>query len=238
MIKKVLFRLDKKNYWEEGDLNTCSGMIKEEDLKNCGNKVKAHSGKEFAVMDANFLDKMEKIKRGAQAIMEKDAAYMILNAGVDKNSVVLDAGTGSGKFAAYLGKYCKKVYSYEVNEGNVALAKKNMEFLGIENVEIKLKDIYEGIDEKDLDAVFLDLTWPWKALEHVEKALKNGGTLVIYTPSVPQVMEFEREVKRFSFIKIKIVELLEREWYSEELKVRPKSQMQGHTAFLCFYRKV
>jgi len=238
MIKKVLFRNDKKYYWSEGDLSTSSGIVKEKDLKNCEDKVKAHSGKEFDVMSANFMDSVEKIKRGVQAIMEKDIGVMLVNAGVGKDSVVLDAGTGSGKLAAFLGRFCKKVYSYDIDEGSINLANKNFEFLNINNVEVKLKDIYKGIDEKNLDAIFLDVTHPWKALGNVAKALKNGGSLVVYVPTISQVIEFEREVKNFKFIKVKIIELLEREWYSEGLKVRPKSQMQGHTAFLCFYRKV
>ena len=107
-----------------------------------------------------------------------------------------------------------------------------MDFLGIDNVELKEGDVYENIDEKDVDALTLDLPEPWRVNT---SCVKNGGTIIVYLPTIHQVMEFcERSQDHVE----KVVELLEREWHVLGRKVRPKSQMQGHTGFIIIVRKI
>ncbi|MDD5331889.1 MAG: methyltransferase domain-containing protein [Candidatus Nanoarchaeia archaeon] len=236
MIKKILMRLGKKYYWEQGDLHTDSGVVKEEDLKKNTNRVNAHSGKELIMFDANFTDNIEKIKRGPQAMMEKDIGYIITRTGIDKNSVVLEAGTGSGKLTIYLARLVKKVHSYDTDESNLNLAKKNIALFDLKNVDLKNKDVYENIDEKDLDLVVLDLPEPWNALDNVYDSLKSGSYLVVYVPSVTQVIQLVENLKD-KFVLDEVIEIMKRDWFVEGLKVRPKSEMQ-YTAFMIFVRKV
>ena len=236
-MKKILIRKDKKYYWDKGDLHTESGVVKEEDIKNSVKTVKAHSGKELFVAPALFIDKIEKIKRDPQSILEKDIAIILTYTSIDKDSVVLEAGTGSGKLTSFLARIAKKVYSYDINKDNINLAKKNLEFLDINNVEMKNKDVYEGIDEKELDLIVLDLPTPWRAVKNCYDSLKQGAFLVSYLPTIPQVIEFMNEVNKYDFLIIKTVELIEREWIVEGQRTRPKSSLQ-HTAFLTFVRKL
>ena len=232
MIKKILIRNDKKLYWKEGDLHSSAGVIKEEDLLNAGNSVKTHSGKEFVVFDANFVDQLNKIKRGPQTLVLKDLGYILINSGVGKDSLVVDAGTGCGLLAAVMGKYAQKVVSYDKNKDNLRLAEKNLKFLGIDNVELKEGDVYEGVEETNVDVLTLDLPEPWRV---DTSFVKNGGTVLVYLPTITQVQEFCSNCKDHVE---KVVELIEREWYVQGKKVRPKSQMLGHTAFLIVVRKV
>ncbi|MEM4266847.1 MAG: hypothetical protein QW404_02220 [Candidatus Nanoarchaeia archaeon] len=118
------------------------------------------------------------------------------------------------------------------------MAQKNIENLEIKNVELKKKDIYEGIDEKEADLILLDLPEPWRVLRHAEKTLKSGKFLVAYLPTTTQVEELIKESEGKEFLQEKVVELLEREWHVEGKKVRPKSKMIGHTGFLVFLRKI
>lgn len=236
MIRKVLLRLGKLYYWTEGDLHTNYGVVKEKDIKNCKNTVKSHTDKEFLVFDANFIDQLEKIKRGPAVMTKKDIGIILSNTGISKDSTVLDAGTGCGVTASFLAKFVKKVITYESNKDFFNLAKKNFEFLDTRNVEQKNFDIYEGISEKDLDLIVFDLTEPWRALKHAYKALKPGCFLVAYLPTITQVVDLIG--KSEGFLHYKTVEILEREWHVEGLKVRPKSQMIGHTGFLVFLRKI
>lgn len=236
MIRKILFRLGKFYYWTEGDLHTNSGVVKEEDLKKCKDEVKAHSGKEFLVFEANFIDQLEKLKRGPAVMTKKDIGIVIANTGIDKESTVLDAGTGCGMTAALIARFVKKVITYEKNKDFFNLAKKNFEFLELKNVEQKNKDVYEGIDEKNLDLAVLDLPEPWQALKHSHNALKSGCFLVAYLPTITQVNELLNNIE--GFLHERTIEVMEREWYIEGKKVRPKSQMIGHTGFLVFLRRV
>lgn len=236
MIKKVLFREGNKYYWFGNDLHTNFGLVKENDLKRCKGIVKSNTGKEFFVLDANFTDQLEKIKRGPAVMIQKDIGIIISNTGIDKDSVVLDAGTGCGVTAALLAKVVKKVITYEQREDFFKIAKKNFEFLGLDNVEQKLANIYDGVSERGFDLIVLDLPEPWRVLPNVCDALKQGCFLVAYLPTITQVSDLVSNSS--GFLHSKTIEVLEREWHIEGKKVRPKSQMIAHTGFLVFLRKV
>lgn len=236
-IQKVLLRNNKKYYWSSGDLHTDAGMVPEAELQQATTKVTAKSGKELHVMPANFKDNLEKATRGPQSLLEKDVGLIIAHTAIDKTQTVLEAGTGSGLLTAYLARWAKQVISYDINKEHQALAQKNLDLLDIKNVELKHADIAQVTVEQEVDVVILDLPEPEFAAKSVHKALKQGGYVVIYVPSVVQVMAATEAYKQ-EFLIEKTVELLEREWYVDEKKVRPKSDMQAHTAFMIFARKI
>jgi len=242
MVKKILMRTNPmfnkyKFYWDEGDLHTNFGTISESEFESGKGIVKSGSGKEFFCFSPSFVDQIDKIKRGPQTLLLKDIGLILMYTGVGKDSLVVDAGAGCGLLAACLGRVSKKVISYEMNNAHAKIAKRNLKFLKVDNVEVKEKNIYDGIDETDVDVLTLDLPEPWQVLPSASKALKNGAMVVTYLPSITQVHEFVNSLPE-TFLHLRTVELLEREWYISGRKVRPKSQMQGHTAFLTFVRKV
>ncbi len=237
-IKKVLYREGRYFYWRSGDLHTSHGMIKEDQMKKAEGEVETHTGVKMYALEPSFVDIMKKIRRDPQTLMPKDLAIILFYTGIDKKYKIVDAGTGCGLLAACMGRIAKEVTSYDVNAGYQKMAEENLKFLGVKNVELKNKDIYEGIDEKELDLITLDLPEPWRALKHAEKALKQSGYLVTYLPTTTQISQLVEEAKNHRFIHLKTIELMEREWHVDGKKVRPKSQMIGHTAFLSFLRKV
>lgn len=236
-MKKILLCDGREFAWEKGDLHTNFGLLKEDDIKSHG-IIESNKGKTFFVLDAEFLDKVGFMKRGPQMPFAKDVAVILFYSGVGKESKVLDSGVGSGFLTASLARIAKSVVSYEIKEDVAKLAEKNMEFLGIKNVMIKNKDIYEGIEETDLDLITLDLPEPWRVLEHACKALKNSGALVTYLPSIVQVKELVENARTKGFFVVKTIEILEREWVVNDKIVRPSHEMYGHTAFLTFLRKL
>jgi|SRR3989344_4007553 len=236
-IKKVL--IDKEGnryYWSNGNLSTHFGILKEEDIKNCSGKIMSHINKEFIIFDAGFVDKIEKIKRGPAIITKKDIGYIITNTGINRNSKIVDAGTGSGLLASFLARITPNVTTYEKNPEFFDIAKKNFKDLDLK-INLKQKDIYLGIEEKNLDLIILDLPEPWNVLGHAKKSLRNGSFLVCYLPTITQVIELVNASEK-NFILEKVVELMEREWHVEGRRVRPKSQMIAHTAFLVFLRNI
>jgi len=222
-----------KYYWEKGDLHTSFGVVKEKDIKN--GIVKSHLNKEFIVFDGSFIDKLNKIKRGPAIMLPKDIGLILSYTGINSKSKIVDAGSGCGVLAGFLGNISDNVVSYERNEDFFNLAKKNLEFLDIK-VKLKNKDIYEGIDEKNLDLITLDLTEPWEALEHAKKSLKSGGFLVCYLPNINQVEELVK--KSNGFYVEKVLENIEREWIVDEKRLRPRNMILGHTGWLVFLRRI
>ena len=235
MITKII--IDRKgniHYHKKGDFHSMFGVVKEANIKP--GIAKSDIDKDFIVFDANFADNIEKIRRGPAIAHQKDIGLIITTTGIGIGSKVVDAGSGCGKLAASLARVGCKVTSYEINPEFYQIAKENIENLKA-NVEIKNQDIYGGIEEDNLDLITLDLLEPWKAVQHAEKALKSGAFLVAYLPTITQVMEFVKSLNN-NFYLWKVSELIEREWIVDHLKVRPNSQMLGHTAFLVFVRKL
>lgn len=235
-IKKVLVCDGKKYYWSGGDLHTVAGVVKEDDIKNSVSKVFSHKGKEFLVFDSNFVDQVVKIKRGPAVMTRKDIGYVIANSGIGKDSVVVDAGSGCGVSAMFFARFVKEVVSYEMNKEFYGIAQKNVEDLGFKNITLKNKDIHLGVDELNIDLVFLDLPDPWRCLSYAYNSLRSGCFLVAYLPAITQV-EFLVSSLNDKFLHEKTVEIVEREWHVEGRKVRPKSKMIAHTGFLVFLRK-
>lgn len=240
-IKKILSAGEKWLFVRslDADYHCQYGFVKKEDLKKKdGSVVKTNMGKEMIIFSPSFIDSYRKIKRGPQIIPLKDIGLIISETGINKNSKILDAGSGSGAVVCFLGNFVKKAITYEIRDDFMEIVKENIRYLGLKNVEVKKKDIYEGIDEKNLDLIVLDLPEPWK-VKDAAQALKIGGFLVSYSPTIPQAMDFVNHILRDkAFVHYKTIEIIEREWEVDERKVRPKSRMIGHTGFLTFVRRV
>jgi tRNA (adenine57-N1/adenine58-N1)-methyltransferase len=97
---------------------------------------------------------------------------------------------------------------------------------------IEVRDVYDGIDEVDLDRIVLDLPEPWQVLGHAEKALRPGGILLAYLPTINQVATLRASITRSAFGMAETSEILRRTWHVEERSVRPDHRMVGHTGFL------
>lgn len=219
------------------DFHTASGFIQAKDLEKEG-MVKSNTGKKFVVMEPNFVDLWEKLKRGPQVVLPKDIGLIITKTGINKNSRVVDAGGGSGSLCCYLANICREVVSYEKKKELVKLLEQNKDLFGLRNLIIRNKDIYQGIREREQDLITLDLAEPWRVVRAAEKALKLGGFLAVYLPNLVQVKKFVDSLRGSKVWLLGVEELLERKWKIEGEIMRPEFEMLGHTGFLCFGRKV
>jgi tRNA (adenine57-N1/adenine58-N1)-methyltransferase catalytic subunit len=259
MVSKILYKKEKTQFIPElnkrvrivkgkrffvddinKDYHTQSGIIKSSELnKPSGASIKSEKNKEYFAIDPSFIDLYKRIERGAQIIPLKDIGAIIANTGIGPNSKVLDSGAGSGAVSIFLSRYVNHVYSYELRQDHYDIVKRNIDSFNISNITLKLKDIYQGIDEKGLDLINLDLPEPWNVLAHLKTALKVGGFLVVYNPSIVQISDMMEKIKDSDmFDDIKTIEIIQREWDVSGRKVRPKTQGIGHSGFLIFARKI
>ncbi|MHB1830216.1 MAG: tRNA (adenine-N1)-methyltransferase [Candidatus Micrarchaeaceae archaeon] len=178
-----------------------------------------------------------KLKRGPQVILPKDIGIIIAYSEIDKNSVCVDAGTGSGWLAVSLARLCKKVYSYDTRQDFIAIAEKNREFLGLGNIEFVNSDVTKGISQRDVDLVALDLPSSEKALVSAKKALKPGGMVAGYLPHTEQAKKFVEKLSRLGFVDIYTVEVIIRDILVRKEGTRPTNMGLWHTAYLVFARK-
>jgi tRNA (adenine57-N1/adenine58-N1)-methyltransferase len=242
---KILVAKDGHKFVFKGeDLHTQFGFVtkKEIDKAKSGKVLETNKGKKMTVLDASFKDIYERIKRSAQIIPLKDIGFIISEVGLDEKWRIVDAGSGSGAISCFLGHLIPKgkVFTYDIREDHINIVKKNISLLELKNVKVKKHDIYEGIPEKKINMIMLDVPEPWKVLEHVDGSLLSGGFLVSYSPTIPQVSDFVEGVcKCKGLVYLKTVEIGEREWEFVGRKIRPKtSQRIGHSGFISFVRKL
>ena len=242
-MAKVL--LTKQGNWffvkdEKKDYHTDKGIVKAADLKRkSGTTIKTSKGIEMIVIKPTFIDDFKKIKRGSQIMVPRDIAAIIAETGINKDSKVLDAGSGSGGLACFLAKIVKQVITYEIKEESYDITKQNIKTLGLNNVKQRKKDVYRDITERNLDLIVLDVREPWNAINNASKALKSGAFLVAYCPQITQSVEFvNKMIKSKDFIHLRTKEINEREWNINGRVARPQQSKISFTGFLTFCRKI
>lgn len=242
MIQKILITKNGHEFFVKDlnqDYHTEFGFVSKADLKKSNTLVKTNKGEELYLLEPSFIDQFKKIKRGPQIITPKDIGTIITETSLNKNSVVLDAGGGSGSLSCFLANLVKKVYCYEIRTDFVKIIEENKKNLSLKNLAIKNKDINQGITEKNLDLITLDLPEPWHVIPHAEKSLKPGAYLIAYLPTITQVIQFVEQIKKSEkLFYLKTLENLQRTWTVNHQVVRPESQMIGHTGFIIVARKV
>jgi tRNA (adenine57-N1/adenine58-N1)-methyltransferase len=223
--------------------HTHKGFVEFDDLigKEYGSRVLSNLGVEFVALRPLLRDYVFKSFRRTQIIYPKDIALIVMFSGISSGSRVVEAGTGTGALTIALAHYVKpkgRVYSYEIREEFLTVAQKNLTRAGlIDFVEFKNKDVTVGIDEREVDAVVLDLATPWLVVPHVYTALKPCGTIVSFSPTIDQVVKTVETLKENGFVDLRTVECLTREMRVERGKTRPQTLMTGHTGYITFARK-
>ena len=96
-----------------------------------------------------------------------------------------------------------------------------------------MRDVYEGIDETDLDRIVLDLPEPWRVVKHATVALRRRRD--------PRLLPADHRCRwpgsgRNSTAHrsgmAESLEVLQRTWHVEGQSVRPDHRMVAHTGFL------
>jgi tRNA (adenine57-N1/adenine58-N1)-methyltransferase len=219
------------------------GVFNPSDLvgKKYGEKITI-GNKQFWILVPSIQDKLQALRRLAQIILPKDSAHIIMNCSIESGFCVLEAGIGSGSLTIALANAVApngKVISYDTRQDFIDHAMKNLKMADLDGyVEPIKKDVTEGIAEKNLDAIIIDIPNPWAAISHSFKALKVGGYLCTYSPLISQVENTVKEIKKYSFIEVKTFENIQREMVVSEFGTRPSFDMLGHTGYLTFARKV
>jgi tRNA (adenine57-N1/adenine58-N1)-methyltransferase len=230
---------------KEGQFSTHKGIISLSEIreKNFGDKVLSHTQYPFYILRPTLNDLVMKTKRRTTIIYPKDAGYLLLNSAVFPGAKVLEVGTGSGAFTIVLANFVRpngKVYSYEMREEFLELARENLMRAHLLNyVELIKRDVArEGFSEGEADCVFVDVAEPWELVKWSQLALKGGGTFASISPNIEQVQKACRTLELTGFVRIKVFEMQKREIMVRLTGTRPKERGITHTAYLVFAQKV
>ena len=224
---------------ENGEFHSHNGFVPHAAIvgNHEGLIAKSTRGSSYTVLRPTLEDFVVQMPRGAQVIYPKDLAPICMLADIGPGVKVFETGVGSGALSMTMLRYGAEITGYELREDFANRATANVRsFLGeaaLDRYKVQLRDAYEGIDETDFDRVVLDLPEPWQVVPHAEKALRLGGILVAYTPSITQAAKVRETLAASrAWNGARTLEVLHRGWYIEGQAVRPDHRMVAHTAFL------
>ncbi|HEX4175645.1 MAG TPA: hypothetical protein VHY81_06985, partial [Acidimicrobiales bacterium] len=105
---------------------------------------------------------------------------------------------------------------------------------------VEIRDVTQGIDERDLDRVLLDMPEPQKVVAAAGAALRPGGILLAYLPTINQTALLRQALAEADapFGLAETQEIMRRTWHVEARSVRPDHRMVGHTGFLTTARRI
>ena len=232
-IKKRTFLLTLAH---DGQFHSHAGVIEHNLIigQSEGITLVTNKGYKLIAFRPTLEDVIYKMPRGAQVIYPKDIGKILMAADVGPGLTVIESGVGSGALSMALLRCGVNIVGYEIREDFAKIARDNVTaVLGdFVRYEIKIKDIYLGIDELFIDRIILDLPEPQNVIPHAKLSLKKGGILVSYLPTINQVSILVETLREFDFEDIGVTETIERSWYVTQRSVRPDHRMVAHTGFI------
>lgn len=225
-------------------LQTHRGVINHSDLigLSWGSKVYSHLGSSYLLLQPSTADLLIEIKRNTQIMYPKDIGFVMVSMGIGPGKQVIEAGTGSGSLTtalAFAVGSSGHVYTYDNRPEMQNLALKNLERVGLaEFVTFKTRDIANGFDETNIDALFLDVPNPYDYLSQASRALKPGGFFGSILPTTNQVSKLLIALHRENFAFIDVCEIMLRYYKAVPERLRPTDRMVAHTGFLIFARLI
>lgn len=248
MIKDIVLVTDEKGRRYLARLRdemvsiTNLGTIRADTIRDAlGSGELVIGGKKLSIRPATVDDVISVIERKAQMLTAKDIAMMIHLCDVRCGSRVVEGGAGSGALSiALLASVGEEgqVTTYEIREDFAEVAKRNVEMASLAGAwTLKIGNICKKIDEKDLDALLIDIPNPWDCVGTAKQALRTGGRFCAFVPNVNQVEKGVHALRDNGYSDVRAVETMQRDLVVHEGGVRPSFDMLGHTGYLVLARR-
>ena len=230
---------------EGGTFHTHVGTLPHREIigKEQGEWLRTSRGQSLLAVKPTLGDYVLEMPRGAQVVYPKDLGNILVTADIFPGATVVEAGLGSGALTAALLRAVGergRVTTYEVREDMAARGMENLRTLvpGACNHTLKMGDVYQGIEERGVDRVVLDLPEPWQAVPGAAQSLAMGGIFLSFLPTILQVHQLvEALTSDTRFQLIETVEVLLRPWSVTHRSVRPAHRMVAHTGFITTARR-
>ena len=202
-----------------------------------------NSGHRFLGLKPTLSDYILEMDRVTQVIYPKDIGAILMMGDIFPGAKVVEGGFGSGALTMAMLRSLGdngSITSYEVRKAQGEKALRNIGPLLTEGPTLTVKeaDIYQGIEETEIDRLVLDVPEPWRVVSSAASALVQGGIFLSFLPTVLQVHRLTAALnEQGCFQLIETVELMLRSWHVTDNSMRPDHRMVAHTGFITTARK-
>jgi tRNA (adenine57-N1/adenine58-N1)-methyltransferase len=239
-VAVLLVRDDREYLLERGaTLETDLGVLEVPADAQPGDTVETHLDEAFTVRALRSPDLFNHFERTGAPMLPRDIGLLLGHTGIAGGDRVLDAGTGTGVLAAYLGRAGADVVTYELDAEFADVARENMALAGVaDRVEVRSGDVVEALPDLSgpFDAVTLDTADAATVVETVPDLLRRGGYVAVYSPFVEQTREVVEAARRTDLADIETYETIQRRMDFDDRGSRPSTAGVGHTGYLTFAR--
>lgn len=241
----LLVRGDREFPCEPGDeVHTDLGVIEVPSDVAVGDTVETHLGEAFTVRALRGPDLFNHLERTGAPMMPKDVGLVVGHTGACRTDRVLDAGTGTGVLAAYLGRLGAEVTTFEQREEFADVARENVALAGVaDRVTVHAGDVLEAVESGDVDGLgdfdllTLDTQDAPDVVAHAPDVLVSGGFLAVYSPFVENARAAELAARDAGLEHVETVETIQRRMDFDDRGSRPSTKGVGHTGYLTFARR-
>ena len=215
------------------------GVLELPDDVEPGDTVETHLGEAFEVRRLRGTDLFDHLERTGAPMMPRDVGLVVGHTGLAAGDRVLDAGTGTGVLAAYLGRLRARVTTFERDPEFAEVARDNMAMAGVTaRVEVRTGDLLEELSALDdtFDVVTLDTADAAAVVGQAPDILQAGGYVATYAPFVESARECVEAARDAGLSAVTCLETIQREMDFDDRGSRPSTAGVGHTGYLTFAR--
>ena len=243
----LFVREDREYLLAPGDtLETDLGVLEVPEDVQSGETVETHLGEEFTARALRGPDLFNHFERTGAPMMPRDIGLVVGHTGVGGNDRVLDAGTGTGVLAAYLGRCGADVTTYERDPEFAEVARENVRLAGVaDHVDVRtgdvtteLDELVDGRDDEPFDVLTLDTQDAPAVVARAPDLVAAGGYVAVYSPFVEQTREVVAAAREAGLGDVESLETIQREMDFDDRGSRPSTAGVGHTGYLTFARHV
>ncbi|PSQ23944.1 SAM-dependent methyltransferase [Halobacteriales archaeon QS_9_67_15] len=232
---------DREYLLAPGETQECDlGVLEVPESVEPGEVVETHLGEPFTARKLRGPDLFDHFERTGAPMMPRDVGLIVGHTGVSSEDRVLDAGTGTGVLAAYLGRCGATVTTYERDAEFAEVARENMYLAGVaDSVDVRTGDVTEQLGQLGrYDVVTLDTEDAPTMVERTPNLLRDGGSVAVYSPFVEHTREVVAAAHDVGLGEVETLETIQREMDFDDRGSRPSTAGVGHTGYLTFARRV